>query len=48
MTMSDDDILFWELDWHGVVEHQKNKAQQKADGVTADFFEKGSLGCGLN
>lgn len=41
--MRDEDILFWELDWHGVVEHQKKQAQQKAEGVTADFFEKGSL-----
>ncbi len=39
----DEDILFWDMDWHSVVEHQKRQAQLKAESLTAEDFDKATL-----
>lgn len=39
----DEDILFWELDWHSVVEHQKQLLRQKVENLSAEDFEGATL-----
>ena len=39
----DEDHLFWEYDWHSVVESQKQQLRKKIDNLSAEDLSKGTL-----